>query len=68
VKDAYQRKSSIALGIVLIALVSIMETWVVDQRMPNPASPIVWSVLGGVAAVAFGVFCWFKAKGNQAPD
>ncbi len=68
VKESYKRKSSIALGIVVIALVSIMETWMLDHRMPNPASPIVWSVLGATAAIAFGFFCWFRAKANQAPD
>jgi drug/metabolite transporter (DMT)-like permease len=67
-KESYKRKSSIALGIVVIALLSIMETWVIDHRMPNPASPIVWSVLGATAAIAFGFFCWFRAKANQAPD
>ncbi len=67
-KESYKRKSSIALGIVVIALVSIMETWIADQRMPNPASPIVWSVLGATAAIAFGFFCWFRAKANQASD
>ena len=68
VKEDYKKKSSIALGIVLIALVSIMETWMADHRLPNPASPIVWSVLGAVAVVAFGFFWWFRAKANQAPD
>jgi len=68
VKDDYKKKASIALGIVLIALVSILETWAVDHRMPNPASPFVWSVLGAVAVVAFGFFCWFRAKANQASD
>ena len=68
VKEDYKKKSSIALGIVLIALVSIMETWMADHRLPNPASPIVWSVLGAVAVVAFGFFCWFRAKATQAPD
>ncbi len=67
-KDDYKRKSSIALGIMLIALMSIMETWMADHRLPNPASPLVWSVLGTVAAVAFGFFCWFRAKANRAPD
>ena len=68
VKEDYKKKSSIALGIVLIALVSIMETWMADHRLPNPASPIVWSVLGTVAVVAFGFFCWFRAKAKQTPD
>ena len=67
-KDDYKRKSSIALGIMLIALMSIMETWMADHRLSNPASPFVWTVLGTVAAVAFGFFCWFRAKANRAPD
>ncbi len=67
-KADYKKKSSIALGVVLIALISIMETWMADHRLPNPASPIVWSVLGAVAVVAFGFFCWFRAKAHQAPD
>ena len=67
-KEEYKKKSSIALGVVLIALVSIMETWLADHRLPNPASPIVWSVLGAVAVVALACYFWYRAKSRQAAD
>ena len=46
------RRSRIAWGVAVIALVFLMETWSVHQRMPQPASPYVWGLLVGVALAA----------------
>jgi hypothetical protein len=51
----------------VIALVFLLETYFADRRMPNPASPMVWSVLIAVAAVSAGLGLWFRrrAGGSQ---
>lgn len=67
-KSVYTRRSSLALGIFVIALLFLMETAVVHQRLPNAASPLIWSILGGVAAMAFGCFWWFRSKAKNAPQ
>ena len=46
------KRSRIAWGVMVIALVFLMETWNVNQLMPNPASPYVWGALVAVACVA----------------
>jgi hypothetical protein len=53
-----QRQAAIALGIALIALLSLGETIMADRRMPNPLSPWVWTVLGSVAALGVGRWAW----------
>lgn len=53
-----QRQAAIALGIALIALMSLGETLMADRRMPNPLSPWVWTVLGCVAALGVARWAW----------
>lgn len=53
-----QRQAAIALGIALIALLSLGETIMADRRMPNPLSPWVWTVLGSVAALGVARWAW----------
>jgi hypothetical protein len=57
-----RRRSGLALGVCLIALVFLLETWVADRRMPNPASPFVWTLLGAVAAVSAALALWYRRK------
>jgi drug/metabolite transporter (DMT)-like permease len=62
----YRRRSGLALGICLIALIFLLETWVADRRMPNPASPFVWTLLGGVAVVSAGFALWYRRKATSS--
>lgn len=65
-KAACTRKSSIALGVFVIALMFLMEAVLAHQRLPNAASPLIWSLLGGVAAGSFTAFWWFRTKAKNA--
>jgi peptidoglycan/LPS O-acetylase OafA/YrhL len=47
-----QRRSAIALGICVIALMFVVESAVAHHHVPSPLSWLVWTVLGAVAAVA----------------
>jgi multisubunit Na+/H+ antiporter MnhB subunit len=60
-----ERKSKIALGIFIICLIFGLETRLADARMPNPLSPLVWTVLGLVGACALAASLWFRHKGKQ---
>jgi peptidoglycan/LPS O-acetylase OafA/YrhL len=58
----YRRKSQLAFGIALICILFLLETWNADRQMPNPASPLIWAVLGTIAAVALVATAWFRHK------
>jgi hypothetical protein len=64
----YRRKSGIAFGMSVIALVFILETVMADRMMPNPASPYVWTVLAVAALVSAGFAWWFHRKAAAARD
>lgn len=65
-----QRQAAIALGIALIALLSLGETIMADRRLPNPLSPWVWTVLGSVAALGVLRWAWltWADRREQARD
>jgi hypothetical protein len=51
-----ERRAAIALGICIVSLAFIVETVLAHRLMPSPLSPIVWTVLGSVAAASLGVY------------
>jgi drug/metabolite transporter (DMT)-like permease len=60
-----KRRAALALGVCLIALTFLLETWVADRRMPNPASPFVWTALGAVAVLALAFAWWYRRKARE---
>jgi hypothetical protein len=64
--NAYARKSKIALGFCLISLIFLLETSLADHRMPNPASPIIWTLLGITAAACLAYAVWAHGKSKNS--
>jgi len=63
-----QRKAAIALGVSLICGVFLLETSFAHRVMPSPASPVVWSLLGAVGAIALVLSAFFRWKAKSAPE
>ena len=61
--NADARRSKIALGLGVVQLLFIGETWVANHHLPNPASPYVWTALG-VGALLMGA-AWAAALAFQ---
>lgn len=59
-----ERKAGNALGICVIAGMFGLETVVAHNAHPNPASPLVWAVLGSVALGA-GI-AWVRYRSQAA--
>jgi hypothetical protein len=63
--EEYQRKSRIAGGISLIALLFLLETYSVDQKLPNPATPFIWAGLIAVALIAAILGIWIRSRAEK---
>lgn len=63
-----QRKSQIAWGIAVICGFFLLETWTVDQQLPHPASPFIWTLLIAIAAGAVAMALWFRHRSRRAPE
>jgi hypothetical protein len=63
--EEYRRKSQIAGGVCLIALVFLLETYSVDRLLPNPASSLIWAILITVALVAGVLGLWFRGRAGK---
>lgn len=61
----HARRARIALGFALILLLFLGETIVAHQRLPQPASPVVWALLGGGAIVCLGLGAWYRRAARR---
>lgn len=66
-RQALRRRSQIAGGVGLIALTMLLETVMAHQRLPNPASPWVWTLLGSVGAAAWAAAWWWRRQALREP-
>jgi hypothetical protein len=62
VRERHLQRSRIAFGICVICGLFLTETIVAHRTTPSPASPVVWTLLGTVAAVSLVVALWSRAK------
>jgi hypothetical protein len=63
--NEYARKSKIALGFCLISVILLLETSLADHRLPNPASPLIWTLLGITAALCLIYAVWAHGKSKN---
>ena len=61
----YDRHSKIALGVAVICGLFILETAQAHRVAPNPASPFVWAVLGGVGVGALLYALWCRRRDSS---
>lgn len=59
-----KRKAQIAAGVGVICLMFLLETLIAHRSAPHPASPLIWTLLGTAAAVAFSLCAcnWRRAR------
>ncbi|MEW6689908.1 MAG: hypothetical protein AB1452_12545 [Pseudomonadota bacterium] len=59
------RKARLFLGFAIVLLLFRSETVVAHQRLPSPASPYVWALLGGGALVCLGLAARFHSRSKS---
>ena len=65
-QQRHHKRAAISLGMAVIAAVFILETFIADRHHPNPASPVLWAVLGAVVAGGIAGFVWFRHLAARA--
>ena len=65
---ALLRRSRLAFGIGVVCVMFLVETSVADRVTPNPASPVVWAVLGTVVVVALLASAWWRYQAGRTSD
>jgi hypothetical protein len=58
----YDKRSKLALGVAVICGLFILETLQANRVSPNPHSPLVWAVLGGVGVGALVYAAWCRRR------
>lgn len=66
-EQALTRRAKLLLGMALVLLLFLGETWVADRQLPNPLSPYVWTGLGLgiVACLAGAAWCGWRARAGR---
>lgn len=64
---ALDRCAKLAFGVVLICGLFLLETAVAHRSTPHPASPLIWSLLGGTAAVALVLGVVWHRRARRPP-
>lgn len=61
---ALDRRAKLAFGLAVICGLFLAETMVAHRTTPHPASPLIWTLLGGtaVAALALGLRWHHRAR------
>ncbi len=67
--QALDRRAKLAFGVAVICGLFLTETAVAHRTVPHPASPVIWTVLGTVAATALvlGARWHWRARRPPAP-
>jgi hypothetical protein len=62
---ALDRRAKLAFGIAVICGLFLTETVVAHRTTPHPASPLIWTLLGGTAAVSLGLGAWWHRRARR---
>lgn len=65
-RSSHRRKANNALGVFLIALLSLSETVVAHHVRPSPLSPVIWASLGCLAVGALAAYAWYRARDRRS--
>ena len=67
-KTKDEHKANNALGIFVICLMLLPETFFADRHFPHPASPYVWSVLAAVGLGSLAYYVRFRIRSRGRRD
>jgi hypothetical protein len=59
------RKARLFLGLAVVLALFLGETVVADRRLPNPASPIVWTALGAGIVACLALAAWHHVRSRS---
>jgi hypothetical protein len=65
VDKALDRRARLAFGLAVICGLFLTETVVAHHSRPHPASPLIWGMLGLVAATALVLGAWWHRRARR---